>query len=37
MLLSRDAVYSHEAFVKSSYPPDVIVWGWNKARGTDAK
>lgn len=33
----RDTIYSHEAFVKSSYPPDVIVWGWNKARGTDAK
>ncbi|CAM9592732.1 unnamed protein product [Ectocarpus sp. 6 AP-2014] len=32
-----DAIYSHEAFTKSSYPPDVIVWGWNNARGTQAK
>ncbi|CAM9796652.1 unnamed protein product [Sphacelaria rigidula] len=32
-----DMIYSHEAFVKSTYPPDVVVWGWNKARGTEAK
>lgn len=32
-----DTMYSHEAFVKSTYPPDVIVWGWNNARGTEAK
>ncbi|CAM9506076.1 unnamed protein product [Ascophyllum nodosum] len=32
-----DMIYSHEAFEKSAYPPDVVVWGWNNARGTEAK
>ncbi|CAM9944167.1 unnamed protein product [Phaeothamnion confervicola] len=32
-----DAIFSTEAFKQSSYPPDVIVWGWNNARGTQAK
>lgn len=34
---ARDMIYSHDAFVKSTYPPDIVVWGWNKARGTEAK
>ncbi|CAM9665275.1 unnamed protein product, partial [Discosporangium mesarthrocarpum] len=32
-----DMIYSSEVFKKSSYPPDVLVWGWNNARGTGAK
>ncbi|CAM9274194.1 unnamed protein product [Chrysoparadoxa australica] len=28
-----DAIFSHPAFIASSYPPDVVVWGWGKARG----
>lgn len=34
--INRDKVFSEEAFVKSNYPPDVVVWGWNNARGTAA-
>mmetsp|Transcript_10893 Transcript_10893/g.16251 ORF Transcript_10893/g.16251 Transcript_10893/m.16251 type:complete len:327 (-) Transcript_10893:52-1032(-) len=32
-----ERVFNHPAFIASSYPPDVIVWGWNNARGTSAK
>ncbi|KAG5188654.1 GSH-dependent dehydroascorbate reductase, monomeric enzymes catalyzing the reduction of DHA into asc [Tribonema minus] len=32
-----DTIFAHPAFVESSYPPDVVVWGWNSARGTSAK
>ena len=26
-----------EVFQASSYPPDIIIWGWNNARGTIPK
>jgi hypothetical protein len=28
------AMFEREEFKASSYPPDIVVWGWNGARGT---
>lgn len=30
-------MFNSPVFIDSSYPPDVIIWGWNGARGTLAK
>lgn len=27
-------MFSLDIFRDSAYPPDVIIWGWNNARGT---
>lgn len=33
----REHITSFREFCDGSYPPDVIVWGWNNARGTVPK